>query len=154
MSKGKSILETIEDTFNANKKVRSKSVIEIRGKVVSDIDEDDEFHFMDLSGSIVVKISDKRFLESAFISQNRYIKIIDPNTEVLDEKRYLILAEETQVIPTPKLKLLADANWSKLDITKEEKTEIEKINKLDPDDVSFYHFEYLLIIYPLIFPYL
>ena len=135
MAKGKNVLGTIEDVFKASEKVRSKSSIEIRGKVVSGI-EDREFHFMDVSDSIVVKISDNRFLESAFITPNRYIKIIGPNIEVIGEYKYLVLVQESQVIPTPKIKPLADANWSKLDSTKEDKTDIEKINKFDPDDVS------------------
>ena len=139
MAKGKNVFETIEDVFKATEKVRSKSSIEIRGKILSGI-EDQEFHFMDVSDSIVVKISDKRFLESAFITPNRYVKIIDPNIEVIGEYKYLVLVQESQVIPTPKIKLLADANWSKLDITKEDKTDIEKINKFDPDEVIHYTF--------------
>ena len=139
MAKGKNFLGTIEDVFKASEKVRSKSSIEIRGKVVSGI-ADKEFHFMDVSDSIAVKISDDRFLESAFIDPNRYIKIIDPKIEVTGEYKYLVLVQESQVIPTPKIKSLADANCTKLNGKPEEKTDIEKINKFDPDEVSVHTF--------------
>ena len=138
MAKGKNFLGSIEDVFKTSEKVRSKSSIEIRGKVVSGI-ANREFHFMDESDSIIVKISDNRFLESAFIAPNRYIKIIDPKIEVTGEYK-LVLVQESQVIPTPKIKSLATANCTKFDSTKEEKTDIEKINKLDPEDVSIHTF--------------
>ena len=125
---GKNILETIEDLFKASKKIRSKSAIEICGKVMSDIEEN-QFQFMDLSDSIIVKVLDPRFLESPFISAKRYIKI-SPEIETVKDKKYLTLCEESQVIPTQKLKLLADLDWSRLDCSNEDKTEIEKINKL------------------------
>ena len=138
MAKGKNFLGSIEEVIKTSEKVRSKSSIEIRGKVVSGI-ANREFHFMDVSNSIVVKISDNRFLESAFIAPNRYIKIIDPKIEVTGEYK-LVLVQESQVIPTPKIKPLADADCTKLYNTTEEKTDIEKINKFDPDEVSLYIF--------------
>ena len=102
---------------------------------MSDIEEN-QFQFMDLSDSIIVKVLDPRFLESPFISAKRYIKI-SPEIETVKDKKYLTLCEESQVIPTQKLKLLADLDWSRLDCSNEDKTEIEKINKLNTDDVSF-----------------
>ena len=126
-------LETIQDFLDATKEEREEANIQIRGQIVSDIEEE-EFHFHDVSEAIWVQINSEKIRESKYLAKNKFVKIINPGLNVLNDFKRLVLNDNSKVIPTARLKTLTDLGI-RAELAREDLS-YERIKKMLPNDVS------------------
>jgi uncharacterized protein YdeI (BOF family) len=131
-------IETIQDLFDTEEDERSNHQVQIRGQVMSDIDNDKEFQFHDVSEAIWVAIDNPKLMESKHLANGKYVKLINPQLQIDNDRnnKKLVLTTNSQIIPTPKLKTLADFGF-RPEEAKEDPT-FENIKKLSPNDVSIF----------------
>ena len=132
-------LETIKDFLDATQKERDNATTQIRGQIVSEI-EDGEFHFYDISEAIWVEIKSSKLKESRFLKNQKFVKIINPGLNQLGEFKQLVLTDDSKVIPTARIKTLGDLGVV-ADLVRENPT-FERIGKMSPNDVSTYFYLY------------
>ena len=88
----------------------------------------------DVSEAIWVQIESEKILGSKFLSKDKFVKIINPGLNVLKDFKRLVLNDNSRVIPTARLKVLADLGL-RTEMLREN-LNFENIKEMLPNDVS------------------